>query len=129
MLAALLIMVASAAADPRDWHTKYTSHFSRTYWACQRGAGEGDHIHTKCAWEEYRRRDTELNAVYKTVIADLPTQGALDLRAGQRKWIVQRDATCTRIRIAQPGTIALHLEPQCLADQTIRRTIWLEHLR
>lgn len=129
LLACAALVGVVGAADAQDWHTKYTRGFSQIYWACQRETGEGDHVYTRCAWDEYRRRDGELNAAYTRLMAVMAPEAAQGLRNQQRAWIKRRDAICEQIRMQQPGTNALHLIPQCLADQTIRRTIWLEKLR
>ncbi|MDE1917568.1 MAG: DUF1311 domain-containing protein [Sphingomonadales bacterium] len=129
LLALVTLAGAGAAGDPHDWHTRYTGRLSSTYWSCQRETGQGDYVYTRCAWEEYHRRDAELNAAYQRVIAALSPEARARLRSSQRAWIRRRDALCGAIRERQPGTNALHLEPQCLADQTIGRTQWLVRRR
>jgi uncharacterized protein YecT (DUF1311 family) len=52
------------------------------------------------------------------------------LRQAQRNWISSRDPFCKNVAGSfDGGTIAPVAYTYCRAELTIRRTIWLEHLR
>jgi uncharacterized protein YecT (DUF1311 family) len=82
-----------------------------------------------CFVADYRRRDAELNDVYRSTMRRLPPARRSALRAAQRAWLGQRDRACPIASAEGSGTIEMSNHPACLTAQTRRRITWLKRLR
>jgi uncharacterized protein YecT (DUF1311 family) len=92
-----------------------------------------------CAARAFEAADTNLNAAYKTAMAEMKATDAnlppelkgaeKALRAGQRAWITYRDKACEAYGfLARGGSMESMLVGSCLADVTRTRTKELEDL-
>ena len=81
----------------------------------------------ECLGSEYDRQDARLNQAYKMVMARLTAPQKESLRASQRLWIKRRDVNCHRkSKVEAGGSMEHMIHTQCLVDETIERTVWLE---
>jgi uncharacterized protein YecT (DUF1311 family) len=93
---------------------------------------------TNCVWEEYKKADAHLNAVWKQVMAAIPTRsGDLpadaaeawndDLLAAQRAWITFKEKDCAAVAYEWYGGSGANLAVgDCLYGHTAARTRDLE---
>ncbi len=80
-----------------------------------------------CAYDEYTRQDGRLNQAYIMVMKRQKPAAKNKLRLSQRAWIKGRDATCKEERDQyEGGSIAPLMFHECMANETIKRTLWLE---
>ncbi len=118
----------SAAAD-KAVEGRYTKEFI----ACQSSGPAAQGVQpamNACAAEESERQDKQLNATYAVVMARQTERGKTRLRNLQRGWIKRRDATCeAERREYEGGSIAPLIFHSCMANEIIKRTIWLEHYK
>ena len=83
----------------------------------------------QCNAAEISRQDAALNATWKATLARLAPARVAELRQAERHWIAARKGYCDRAaKEGEGGTIATLLYGQCMIDETIRRTLWLERL-
>lgn len=83
-----------------------------------------------CTGAEIDRQDARLNQAYVMVMRPLPATKKAALRTLQRAWIKQRDARCTRAaKQDEGGTAAAMTYQDCILDETIKRTIFLENYK
>ena len=94
---------------------------------------------TFCAEKDWQAADAELNAAYKTAMADMKEmdsdlpgdlKGAADaLREAQRAWIPYRDKACASYGyLARGGSLEPQLIYSCRADLTRQRVKELNEL-
>lgn len=70
----------------------------------------------------FHRADTELNALYRDLVAKIDAQGKAALRNAQQAWLKFRDAECDfETRDAEGGSIHPMVMNQCLEDLTRQR--------
>ncbi len=83
-----------------------------------------------CVADEYIRQDGRLNQAYVMVMKRLKPAGKSKLRMSQRTWINERDKICDA-ETAQysGGSIAPLIFHNCMTNETIKRTMWLEKYR
>ena len=83
-----------------------------------------------CAAANLRNADSELNRVYRELLAKSSAAGKRALRDAQRAWIAYRDKHCAFETLGTAGgSIRPMLASQCLADLTLARTLRLaKHL-
>ena len=82
-------------------------------------------IKNKCILKEQLQQDHALNLTYLRAIQNLPPDRRVALRFAERVWIKGVNAYCRR----EDGEVTDGTETPCIITETIRRTIWLEHLR
>jgi len=86
-----------------------------------------------CNGDELARQNIKLNAAYKQAMQIRSVEQRLKLRDLERGWIKARQAKCNHEAAGEDGgdggTMGLLNYDGCMLDETIRRTIWLEHLR
>ena len=83
----------------------------------------------RCFADEFPRQDQKLNAAWRITLARLAPGERPALVRAQRRWIAARDPFCRRYADGfSGGTILPVIYASCRAEQTIRRTIWLEAL-
>ena len=78
-----------------------------------------------CIAAENMRQDHKLNATYQRVMLRLKPERRIALRNAERAWIKDAATYCRRV----DSKIVDGSDSGCMLDETIRRTIWLEHLR
>lgn len=85
----------------------------------------------ECLAAETRVQDARLNQAYKMVMARLPANRREGLRLSERNWIKARDAGCEKQSTEDGlgGDMAIEIQDQCVLDETIKRTIYLEQYR
>ena len=72
-----------------------------------------------CADKDYRKADSELNAVYRDTMHGLDKHSQDLLRASQREWIKFRDAECTYVSAQnEGGSIYPMVYSGCLTTMT-----------
>lgn len=76
----------------------------------------------RCATEQFRRADHELNQVYKRILSRLYSGDRSNLIQTQRAWLKYRDSNCKAERQFHGGSLALTIEAFCLRDITDART-------
>ena len=95
---------------------------------CQDRAATTDE-NARCFAAEAQRQDAALNQAWRRVWTPLPAARKAELLANQRKWIAARDPFCTRVADEfAGGTIHSLIWFSCNAEQSIRRSLWLEKL-
>ena len=100
-----------------------------TFAACQRRAVSTPD-NANCFEAEFVRQDVVLNRTWKATLDRLPVAEHKPLIEAQRKWVAARDPFCKdRSDEFSGGSIAPIIYVDCRVELTIRRSIWLEHLR
>ena len=108
-------------------HARYTPHLE----ACQNAPYAGAVVaESQCMAAEDKRQDEALNAVWRQVMAHLDASRREALRSLERQWIKDRKSSATQdsADLADFPSRAL-MYGTSYADETIRRTLWLEKLR
>jgi uncharacterized protein YecT (DUF1311 family) len=121
-LAATLAAVSPARAASPDIEARYSKDFK----ACPGLSGSTLEI-VGCIDGERAVQDKALNTTYQKVLGDLTAPQKTHLRDAQRAWIAYRDAWCGAQQDDEWGSISKIVAAQCVLDETIRRTIELEH--
>jgi uncharacterized protein YecT (DUF1311 family) len=107
--------------------------YSATYSRCMATGDAAQGITSgmiECTEAERNFQDGKLNQAYKMVMSRLPANRQDGLRLSERNWIKARDANCERQRREDGGGSMSHVTwLGCLMDETIKRTISLEHYR
>jgi len=128
---AVLIGISQAqAAGKSAVEQRYTATFNRCM--PSGGAAQGMTFAVRgCLAAETRVQDAKLNQAYKMVMARLPANRQQGLRLSERKWIKTRDAGCAKQSTEDGlgGDMAIEMQDQCVLDETIKRTIYLEQYR
>jgi uncharacterized protein YecT (DUF1311 family) len=120
--AALCLTALPAIAGSPDIEARY----SKTFKTCP-GMERSTAEMVDCIGAETTLQDKALNATYQKVMADLNDRQKANLKAAQRAWITYRDAWCAAQYDADWGSISTIVANNCVLDETIRRTIELEH--
>ncbi len=124
LLAGMMPLAASAQSQA-EVDSRRTAAFSQ---CLNSDLGQSGYGFTHCLGEEHARQDKALNQRYRAVMAKLGKRQQQRLRALQRQWIRDRDAACEQAQ-TRSGSINAQPWTQCMIDETIRRTIWLERYR
>ena len=86
-----------------------------------------------CSDDESSLQDDRLNQAWHRLLSKLTPAQQTNLRQLERQWISQREKTCHNTvesdTWANNAFWAQAMYGACYIDQTIRRIIWLEHLR
>lgn len=123
---------ATAAADAppagaADENAAIADRYSAGFNACMEAAEGVTSAIMDCLGSEIDRQDQRLNQRYAAVMAALPPAQKTELRASERKWINYRDATCDhKSSPERGGTLAGVIYANCILDETIKRTLYLE---
>ena len=81
----------------------------------------------RCAQEEYKKADAQLNKAYQQLLAKLETAYQEKLKTAQRAWLVFRDAHCECEAFAfDGGSMQPMIRGYCLAGETTARTKQLQ---
>ena len=97
---------------------------------CERSPESGGTMQQAlCYKAEAARQDQQLNAVWARVINRLSPTHRDSLRRSERQWIKERDAECHDEAGDYVNSTAAYMFNVCLANETIRRTMWLENAR
>lgn len=123
-LAVILTGIATpGGADPR---TGTTATFDRCMTTGDAARGVTVAM-MDCLGQEIDRQDAALNRTYRAMMARLAPAAGARLRASERAWIVRRNARChDAADQADGGSLAGILYNQCVLDETIARTRWLD---
>ena len=121
-LSLALIAAAPARAGAPDIEARYTQAFK----TCP-GMDRSTMEMIGCIDAEHAVQDKALNATYQKILADLTEAQKAKLRAAQRAWIAYRDTWCAAQQDEAWGSISTIVAANCVLDETIRRTIELEH--
>jgi uncharacterized protein YecT (DUF1311 family) len=98
--------------------------------ACERMPENGGTVEQAiCYREEATRQDQQLNALWSRVIDHLSPAERAPLRRSERRWIKDRDAECQQEAAGYINSTAAYMFNVCMANETVRRTIWLEKSR
>jgi uncharacterized protein YecT (DUF1311 family) len=98
--------------------------------ACERLRESGGTVQQAiCYRDEASRQDQQLNALWSRVIYRLAPADRAPLRRSERRWIRHRDAECRQEAAGYINSTAAYMFNVCMANETIRRTIWLEKSR
>lgn len=116
--------------DPAPVQPQIDARHTRPYQRCLTRKDLNTILHNQCNGDEMNRQDAALNSVWKVTFARLDPACQIALRGAERQWIKDRQSHCLlQSKEAEGGTLEAILYSSCMIDQTIRRTIWLEHLR
>ena len=117
--------------DPADKHPELEARYTRDYRWCLANPQPTTLSQDMCNGQEMKRQDNRLNVEWRIVLNRLGKPAEIaELRAAERLWIIDRKQHCDdQSKVAEGGTIETLLYGSCMIDETIRRTIWLEHLR
>ena len=133
MLAAALLVMASALPDYAKFNPDDAlihRHYTPAYNACAHAPDNGGTFQqAQCMSAEDDRQDRALQAVWRRLMArmDVPSREALRIR--QRAWIKAREVASQGIADDFVNSTRALVWASSYADETIRRTIWLEKLR
>ena len=117
-------------ADPAKPTPAIDARYSAAYRACQNDPASTTYSLNMCQNAEMKRQDQAINLQWPQAMARVGKTRAPALRQAERKWIAAREAYCKGwADDYRGGTIAGVIYGGCYIDETIRRTIWLEHLR
>jgi uncharacterized protein YecT (DUF1311 family) len=120
--AALCLTAFPALAGSPEVEARY----SKTFKTCP-GMERSTMEMVDCIDAETKLQDKALNATYQKIMADLNDRQKTNLKAAQRAWIAYRDAWCAAQQDSDWGSISTIVANNCVLDETIRRTIELEH--
>lgn len=138
-LALVLAIAAPAGAALPDYRLVMTpeegpldpavqARYTPALQTCQDSAATTDES-ARCFAAEAQRQDAALNRTWRALWKPLSAARKAELLASQRKWIAARDPFCTRVADEfAGGTIHSLIWFSCNAEQSIRRTLWLEKL-
>ena len=130
MFGSLLLMAVIGTSASAQTQSQIKKRFSQDYTQCMDASGGITAEMRDCFGTEIDRQDARLNQAYVMVMRPLPKPRKERLRGLQRTWIKQRDAKCTRAsKAAEGGTLAGIIYADCILDQTISRTIFLENYK
>lgn len=77
----------------------------------------------QCANSDYKKADTELNRIYKQVLAKTPATQRSLLKSAQLTWIKYRDADCTfQSSATEGGSVHPMIISACLTHKTEARS-------
>ena len=132
LLPAAMILGTSAAHAASK--SPVEQRYSATYNRCMASGDAAQGITSgmiDCTEAERNIQDGKLNQAYKMVIARLPVSRQDDLRRSERNWIKARDAICAKELTGDfaGGSMSRVTWLGCLVDETIKRTMALEHYR
>ncbi len=83
-----------------------------------------------CANAETERQDVRLNQTYKLALGRLSSVKKAHLRSSERKWIERLHGRCVSEAASEEGgSLANVIYANCILDETIKRTIWIEKYR
>lgn len=82
-----------------------------------------------CVDAETERQDARLNEAYRIVMTGLSGAQKIVLRASERKWISDRTSRCTKSAESEGGTLGNIIYADCILNETVKRTIWLENYK
>jgi len=114
----LLLPISPQAQKPRTRPSKPARTAKKT--ACADLMTQGDM--NRCAVEEYKKADEDLNRVYQQTMAKLSEEHKLKLKAAQLAWIQFRDADCDCEAFTyEGGSMQPLIKFTCLASSTKAR--------
>ena len=95
--------------------------------ACEKSPENGGTLQQAlCYKDEVDRQDQALNQTWLRIMGlSAPSRQAF-LRRSERQWIKDRDEDCQKEASEYINSTASYMFNVCMADETIRRTIWLE---
>ena len=132
LLAALPAYVfppVQSLADPARPQPQIEARYTALYRSCLAVPALNTVSHDQCDAAEMARQDAALNATWKATLAGLSPARIAELRQAEREWIAARKRHCDRAaKEGEGGTIATLLYGQCMIDETVRRTLWLERI-
>jgi len=125
---ALALMIAPPAVAQTD--DEVEARLTPAVRACERAPEKGGTLdQALCYKDEAVRQDQRLHEVWKQVAHRLSPAGRLAMRKRERQWIKERDSRCHEEAAGDIGTTAAYMFNVCMANETIRRTMWLERVR
>lgn len=129
LMSAISILSAcqAHAASKSPVEQRYTQAYSRCL-ASAEAQGQTSAV-IECNAIETRIQDGKLNQTYKMVMVRLPTNRQEQLRRDERNWIKLRNFGCAKEQhdAGVEGTLGEQIYSGCILDETIKRTIYLEH--
>ena len=129
-------MPAQAALPAYDWASsgvhkvtpEIERRYTREYLDCIRKGPKTTFNATDCSGEEAVAQDVQLNLVWKRTVVRLGPSRMVELRGSERAWIGAIDKYCDQ-GVVPNATFGRAVVNEWYITETIRRTIWLEHLR
>jgi uncharacterized protein YecT (DUF1311 family) len=98
--------------------------------ACEDSPANGGTVEQAiCYKDEASRQDQQLNDLWTRVMGRLSPAGRNRLRRSERVWIRERDDDCRQEAVGYINSTAAYMFNLCIADETIRRIMWLERSR
>lgn len=80
-----------------------------------------------CAFQRYQKADADLNATWKTLLADMDEDAKTEIRIVQKLWLKFRDAHCQyEASFYEGGSIQPLILNSCLRELTEQRTKQLQ---
>lgn len=129
LIAALALTSVPALSAPGAVEKRYSKDYDR----CLSTGDAADGVQpamTDCTAQEYGRQDARLNQAWVMVMRRLGPAKKASLRTSQRAWLKTRDRKCLAERDSyQGGSIAPMMFYNCMTNETIKRTLWLEQYR
>jgi len=79
----------------------------------------------ECVEAEFKYQDTRLNSIYRALLSKLPPEEKAKLKEEERKWIADKESTCTwdAGSEGQAQRIAANI---CALEKTAERAAYLE---
>lgn len=132
MIVSRVVLIASLAATPlaAQSQSQIEKRYSPDYGPCIEASGGVTSEMMSCTGVEIDQQDARLNQAYVMVMRALPPAKKVALRSSERAWISQRDAGCRRsAKESGDGTLADLAYSDCILDEAIKRTIFLENYK
>jgi uncharacterized protein YecT (DUF1311 family) len=116
-------------ADPARPQPQIEARYTALYRSCLADPALNTIRHDQCNAAEMARQDATLNATWKATLARLAPPRIAAVRQAERGWIAARKQHCDlAAKEGEGGTLATLLYGQCMIDETVRRTLWLERI-
>jgi uncharacterized protein YecT (DUF1311 family) len=125
----LLIAAMFASSASAQTQSQIEKRYTQTYSDCMDTSEGVTSSMMDCIGAEIEVQDGRLNQAYVMVMRPLPKPRKDTLRGLQRTWIKQRDAKCKRAIADEGGSMGSIIYADCILDQTIKRTIFLENYK
>jgi uncharacterized protein YecT (DUF1311 family) len=125
----LLVLLLTGSAHVQT-EEQVSARLTPTVHACEESPeNSGTLSQAPCYKDEAVRQDQDLNRTWINLIRRVSSTRRAFLRRDERQWIKDRDEDCHGEASAYINSTASYVFNVCMVKETIRRTIWLEHVQ
>ena len=126
-LAPCLALSVSAIAQTDE---EVAARLSPAVHVCEKSPENGGTLQQAiCYRDEAIRQDQRLNETWKRVVSRISHVRGDPLRRSERRWIIKRETECKEEAQDYINSTARYMFNVCMANEAIRRTMWLERLQ